>query len=319
MQEITFLTFNFGNAGRYSNGPGICLYNFIKIIRKELPGVRINVFTHLNSNFKVDEVNVKRIGNSTAVMKAVDNSDIVHHWSGLWHDNFERFLRYAHTKGKKVIIGPNVLDCVEFKKEKEYLKKIDFDKILVVNLRLKFLISKMHKISLDRVDEFMIGPDPDLWYPRGVNNKKILWKGNGKQYVKDIKFALEVSKKLPQYQFEFIGYPNPYNYFNHIEQASQAKLYFSTSLSETMGLALAEQWAAGVPSVTHPKIHLHGINYQTGIITNRDVKSYCEAIIEIMENKHLHSKLSQGASEFIKTKFGSDKIINNYLDIVNSL
>ena len=94
------------------------------------------------------------------------------------------------------------------------------------------------------------------------------------------------------------------------------KVYFSTSLSETMGMGLAEQWAAGIPSVTHPKIYLHGTNYQTGIITNRDIDSYCDAIVEIMENEYLYDSLSSGSRLFAESLFNPSKICNEYFDII---
>ena len=70
-----------------------------------------------------------------------------------------------------------------------------------------------------------------------------------------------------------------------------------------MGLALAEQWTAGIPSVTHPKIYLHGENYKTGIITNRTVDDYCSTIREIMEDDTLYKSLSEGAEHYARYGF----------------
>jgi glycosyltransferase involved in cell wall biosynthesis len=167
-----------------------------------------------------------------------------------------------------------------------------------------------------RMKILMIGPDFELWEPSDVKTDEILWKGNGGQYVKGVNFGLEISRNLPQYKFNFIGHPKPYHYDGHIKRAKQAKLYICTSLSETMGLALAEQWAAGIPSVTHPQIYLHGENYKTGIITNRTVADYCEAIEEIMESPKLYQRLSKGAYEYARKNFSDDVIIANYEGII---
>lgn len=318
MKEITILAFNFGNAGRYANGPGICLFNFATFLNKLNEDIKVNIFTALPTRFSIPGVNIRSLYNHKDVCKAIDRSDIVHHWSGLIYE-FSKYIKYANSQNKFVVVGPNVLDCVEFDSEKKLLDNIQFNKVLTVNERLRFLISNRHKIKLSDIDIFMVGPDINLWKPSEVKSNKILWKGNSKQFVKDIGFALRVQKKLPQYEFEFIGHPKPYNYFDHIEQARQAKLYFTTSLSETMGLGLVEQWAAGIPSVTHPKIYLHGISYQTGIITNRSVDDYCEAIVEIMENDSLYNELSIGAQNYAYWNFADHIVITNYLNIVRDV
>ena len=137
--------------------------------------------------------------------------------------------------------------------------------------------------------------------------------------VKDIGFAKKIAKKLTQYKFLFIGEDKPYDYREHIECARRAYLYISTSLSETKGMALMEQWAAGVPSVTHPKIYQHGENYKTGIITNRDVNSYCEAICEIMNNNKLRNALSDGARGFVLSEFDPKLIVEQYFRIIKDV
>jgi len=84
-------------------------------------------------------------------------------------------------------------------------------------------------------------------------------------------------------------------------------------------MALMEQWAAGVPSVTHPKIYQHGENYKTGIITNKDIDSYCEAITEIMENSRLRADLSKGARDYMLNKFDPKLIADQYFRILNNV
>ena len=69
-----------------------------------------------------------------------------------------------------------------------------------------------------------------------------------------------------------------------------------------MGLAMTEQWAAGIPSVSHPKIYFHGENYKTGIITSKNVDDYSKAIIEIMENDTLYKSMSYECRNFCKLK-----------------
>lgn len=84
------------------------------------------------------------------------------------------------------------------------------------------------------------------------------------------------------------------------------------SLSETIGLSMVEQWAAGIPSVTHPKIYLHRVNYFTGIITSRTVDDYVEAIEEIMEDDLLYQQLSIGARKFVEGRFLPEAVLQNF-------
>ena len=305
MNQITIITFNYGKAGRYVNGPGMCLVNFVKKL-KQL-GVKVNVFSALTSDDCYD------LQNKSLLEKSIRSSDLIHHWSGL-NVLFIDALKFAERLKIPILIGPNVLDTVDMKSETQYLKQISYDKILTVNLRLKFRLAKQHKISLDKIDLLLIGPDEEIWKPIPKDNGKILWKGNSKQFVKDVNFGLQIKNNLPEYDFEFIGYPEPYNYNTHIESAKSCHLYISTSLSETMGLALLESYCAGIPSITHPKIYLNVDNYKTGIITNRDVESYCDSIREIMEDDTLYRFLSQGARDYITDNFSgvAKQYLKNY-------
>lgn len=311
---ITFLTFNYGTAGRYANGPGMCLFNFVKMLSK-LKNVKINIFSVLKSPYK----EAKTLNSINEIRKVIEKSDVVHHWSGL-NDEFGSLCAYAKKIKKHVVVGPNLIDCVEFEKEKKYLSRTRFDSFLVVNDRLKYIVSKKHNIPINSINTFMVGPDLNLWKPVKEKEDFILWKGNSKQFVKDVKFGVEVAKKLKnKYRFEFIGYPKPYDYLEHIGKAKKAKLYICTSLSETMGLSLLEQWAAGIPSVTHPKIYMHGENYKTGIITNRTVNDYIEAIEEIMENDDLYNRLSIGSRNFTSNSFSDGRIMKKYFQIIRKL
>ena len=80
-----------------------------------------------------------------------------------------------------------------------------------------------------------------------------------------------------------------------------------------------EQWSAGVPSVTHPQVYLHGENYSTGIFISRDVDSYCEAISEIMENSELRKDLSLGARQYMLESFNPRLIVEQYLRILKDV
>lgn len=303
---ITIIAFNYGKAGRYVNGPGMCLVNFVKKLRQL--NVKVNVFSLMTSDEKCFSMN-----NKIQLEQSIKNSDWVHHWSGL-NVLFVDAIKLANKYKIPVLIGPNVLDTVDMKSEQHYLRQIMFDKLLTVNLRLKFRLAKQHQLPINKIDLLLVGPDEEIWKPSNKDNGKILWKGNSKQFVKDVNFGLQIKSSLPEYDFEFLGYPEPYSYDTHIESAKSCHLYISTSLSETMGLALLESYCSGIPSITHPKIYLNVENYKTGIITNRDVESYCDSIREIMEDDTLYRLLSQGARDYVKDNFSgvAQQYLKNY-------
>jgi len=309
--KITILAFNYGNAGRPANGPGMCLKNFVGILKRKK--CKVSIFSTLSSDYP-DAEKIKRI---SRIKEEIDASDVVHHWSGL-DKTFAALASYAYRQKKKVMVGPNVIDRVDVKNEKLYLSRAQYHNLLTVNRRLMYRIAKTHNILTEKMSVFMIGPDLRLWSPTGKKENFILWKGNSKQKAKDIGFALKVAEALGrEYPFEFIGYPRPYQYEGHIEKAKKAKLYFTTSISETMGLTLLESWACGTPSISHPQVYMFGENYKTGIITNKSVKAYSKAIREIMENDLLYKELSNGCREYILENFNDDIIFDNYIRIVN--
>jgi len=316
--KVVILAFNIGISNGIVNGPGMDLLNFAKFVSKYLPKVQLSIYTHLESFSDIPNVQLKTTRHATDLLNDIRECKAFHCWSGLVN-TFLTIIQLANTYKKPVILGPNLLDTVEYKQEKAFLKKIEYQKILTVNDRLRYLISNKHALPIDKLESFMVGPDVDLWSPPDRYGKYILWKGNSRHMVKDIEFAKKIKNNLKQYEFLFLGDGRPYNYKTHIEEAKKAYLYICTSLSETKGTALMEQWSAGVPSVTHPQVYLHGENYRTGIIISRDVDSYCEAISEIMENSELRKDLSLGARQYMLESFNPRLIVEQYLRILKDV
>lgn len=314
--KITILAFNYGYAGKVVNGPGMCLANFVSFVNRT-PDIEVDVFTVLPTDRRWPRV--KSIKDTKAVSKSVLSSDVVQVWSGMTPD-IVKIVNFANNLHKKVIIGPNVIDTVKFPSEQKFLDRVKFDVLLTINQHLKYRINQHHNIPLNKIDIFLVGPDPDMWKPTDERDGTILWKGNGKQFVKDVGFARELEKKLgDKYAFKFMGADHPYGYYNHIDEARSSSLTIITSLSETMGLAMMESWSAGIPSISHPKIHMHGINYQTGIITSKTIDDYVQAIEEVMGNKALLQAMSEGARKYILDEFSSDVVVQKYINIIDKV
>jgi glycosyltransferase involved in cell wall biosynthesis len=305
--KIIIIAFNFEFIKGIANGPGESLKNFYNIIKDTF---EVHIFTEVNSK----ETFVKSINDLN--VKMINQNDIIIFWSGLT-DRLFNVVKKINIINNNIILGPNLIDTVNYDKEKYFLSNINYMKILTVNNRLKYLISKKHSIDINKINIFCVGPNIDLWKPIKEKDNTILWKGNSRHFVKDVDFALQLKNKLTEFNFKFIGYPNTYDYINHIYDAKKSKIYISTSLSETMGLTLIESWASGIPSITHPLIYLHGENYKTGIITNKTIDAYSDAIKEIMYNDILYKDMSSYCEQYAIENFSNNVILENFMEIIN--
>ena len=313
--RLTIIAFNIGSTKLFTNGPGISLLNFINSIKDNFD---ITIFVQMRPEVVIDGVNILKISNKSALNRAISDSKCLHHWSGISRA-FVDADSYANKIGVPVIIGPNVLDTFEIEKERILLKNVTPQRILVVNDRLKYKISKEHNLTPDIISTLIIGPDIELWTPSVDCENFIMWKGNSLQYAKDVEFGLRLAERLTQYEFRFLGYPRPYSYLNHISEAKKACLYIGTSISETKSHALMESWASGVCSVTHPKIYLHGENYKTGIIASKNLEDYSEAIIEIMENPRLRRDMGDRARQYAVDNFSRWAALTEYRIILGKI
>jgi glycosyltransferase involved in cell wall biosynthesis len=313
--KITIIAFNFGNSSKFTNGPGMSLYSFVNSIRSEYS---IDLFLSMPTDISIRGVNIRSMDDSIAFRTSLASSVALHHWSGI-DNRFVRACKVANNADLPVIIGPNVLDLVKREQEENLLKVVEPSAVLTTNERLKYKLAKEHQLDIDLFRTLIVGPDLKKWKPLNRVSDKVLWKGNSKHKVKDIDFALELKESLPQYNFKILGHPNPYDYEGHIKEAKDARVYVNTSLSETKSMTTIESWAAGIPSVTHPRVYLHGQNYKTGIIASRNIDDYREAIIEIMEDDALHGELRRGARQYCVDHFSSEVTLKEYDEIVANI
>ncbi len=316
--NLCILAFNIGSSRVITNGPGMSLLNFVKGCKNNFKNLNITVYTDITTDSFVPGVNFRQIRSQSSLKNDISKADLVHYWSGST-DRLLRACLIASDLKKPIVLGPNLLDGVNAVFEERLLNKINYHKIFVVNRRLKFMLSKMHAVDISMFEQLIVGPDLDLWSPPESYDEYILWKGNSLHKVKDIEFARRVREALPQYEFLFMGEFEPYNYERHVERAKRAALYFTTSISETKGMALLEQLAAGVPSVSNPRVMQHGINYETGIIGNKTVEDYSKAIVEIMEDKQLRSALSFGARSYMVKEFSDEVVSKKYMSTISNI
>ena len=116
--RLTILAFNFGPTKNFTNGPGMSLYNFCKALA---PHFKIDLFLDIKNEVNIPGISFYSSKDHAAFFNSIQKTDAVHHWSGLTSELKKR-VRKASDLGKKIILGQNLLDCVELKKEKELLQ-----------------------------------------------------------------------------------------------------------------------------------------------------------------------------------------------------
>ena len=307
-KRILIVGFNIGYAGRFVNGPGISLYNFCKILSKS--NVSYVCSSCLDPRYFRNDIVYVDFTNLGFIK---DKSfDAIHIWSEISDYNLSILKKF---KAKTLILGPNLIDCVNIEQEKKFLSKIkslNYEKLTFysINKDISEEIQKIHEVKSNILS---IGPNFDVWKDDSEKKNFILWKGNSNQYVKNVKQAFEIKFKLKKYKFIIMGHPNPYSYKNHIEIAKKAKIYFSTSLSETKSNTVAEQMACGTPCITNQNIFFKGLDGKTGIITDGTTESYCNAIDKIMSDNSLYLSMRKQSSLYCREYFDHRKIIEDYL------
>jgi glycosyltransferase involved in cell wall biosynthesis len=294
--DVNILAFNYGH-GKFTNGPGISCWNFSKFCNKNF-----NIFTKLHGDIKTFDIKNYQ----------TNNYGVVHWWSGLT-DEFLKIAKKERRNGKKIILGPNLLDGTNPEIEIKICREIHPDLILVVNKEIKYNLKKYLNY---KIEVFMTGPDYDLWVPKKEYENKILWKGNSSHESKDIGMAIEVRKKIVD-KITLMGYDKVYRYMEHVEEASKYAGYLCTSLSETKSEATLEQMAAGVPVITHPKVFMMGIHYKTGIVVNKNVDEMVRAAEKLLGDKELRRDLSDGARSYILENFKKEDLSNYYSWLLN--
>ena len=305
--RVFILAFNVGRAGRVVNGPGQDLNNFIRVLKKN--NIKVSIASELS--FKKNILNIK---DESKCINQIKKSDIIHYWSGN-NVKYFNYLNIAKKMDKKIIIGPNVLDTTNIKMGINLSEK--FKNAIFISPS-EYLSRKLETLLNIDFKTIFIGPNFEDW-SKDKKDNFILWKGNCKHKVKDVEFGLAIKDRLPEYKFIFLGYPNPYNYNNHISLAKKAKVYIGTSISETKCNALLEQWACGTASITNPNMQEHGLHMKTGIVCNRDIDSYCEAIKFMMSNQEMTSKMGNCAYDFVRNKYSEYNTHHQYLKLLGDL
>ena len=152
--KICLLAFNVGEAGGYSNGPGNCIYNFIKIIKRYGSNINLDVFSEMQLGTLGSKSKASFAKNKIQLYESIKECNILHIWSGIGRVQLEAAI-FAKAMGKKVIVGPNCLDTVFKQKEQAFMSGFEPDLVLTVNDSLKYKLSKEYNLSLDKITKLL--------------------------------------------------------------------------------------------------------------------------------------------------------------------
>jgi N-acetyl-alpha-D-glucosaminyl L-malate synthase BshA len=99
-------------------------------------------------------------------------------------------------------------------------------------------------------------------------------------------------------------------------------IFLMPSDSESFGLAALEAMSCGLPCVTSnagglPELNVHGVTGFTAPVG--DVKTMSEYVLELIRTPGLLEKFSKQAKEHAFSNFHSDKIINQYIELYQSV
>jgi glycosyltransferase involved in cell wall biosynthesis len=103
----------------------------------------------------------------------------------------------------------------------------------------------------------------------------------------------------------------------------ESDVFAAPSYSENFGMSVVEAMHCGLPVVVSDGL---GISWdiaenKAGIVAKKETKEFADAIITLLKDKRLSSKISENGRRFIKDKFSPDvlaeEFIRQYEKIIN--
>ena len=289
----------------------------IKYIKKEKPDIVIAVWTYCNFlwlvakkflNFKLLLTQHEHISSRKAKDFILSSYNLIFYMI-------------------KKLIWNNKIVCVSEEVKKDVIKKywikenqtitiynwLDFNKIQYlsnepITLKNKYIIN-IWSLDNNKNQEMLI---------KAYNKTKckneyklvLIWKWPRRQHLEELTKELNLEDKIIFLWFQ----ENPYNYL------SKASLFCFTSKSESFWLVLVESLILWVPVLTVPVSWCKEVlnNGECGyIVDNWDVDNYAKKIDEVISKDN--SYIIQKWISFSKNNFSIEKMMNGYLNVLNSL
>ena len=208
----------------------------------------------------------------------------------------------------KVIVGVSNYDYLNLKAEGIYKN-------------IATVYNGVHKICLDRSIKLPFH-----------NSKRNILSISRSEPPKDFTLFIDIAKKLPQYNFTWIGsqiptveYPDNMICMGEVFNASRyfalCDLCILTSMYEGLPMSIVEAMSVGKPVVASnvggiSEIVIDGV---TGFTVENCVDTFVEKIQLIMTDDELYAKMAVNSAKLVESKLTADIMINGYLNLYNRL
>lgn len=222
------------------------------------------------------------------------------------------YAGYAKKRGVKreVIVIPHGVDLADFNPDRysDEIRKsfgIYDDEIMVLSLQ------RLHKL---KGVEYLITAIPGVIEKTPNVKFIIVGKGPEKEKLEELVKKLDIGRNVI-----FTGFV-PHG--EKLSAAAACDIFAFHSNYESFGIVLVEAMASGKPVISTdvgaiPEIVDDG---KTGIIVPpRDSKAFADAILKLVEDKNLRTKMGIEGRKKAEREYGWDKIVERYEGIYESL
>jgi glycosyltransferase involved in cell wall biosynthesis len=95
----------------------------------------------------------------------------------------------------------------------------------------------------------------------------------------------------------------------------ESDVFAAPSYSENFGMSVIEAMHCGLPVIVSDGV---GISFDivendAGVVVKKDAKEFADAILELLKNKELSSKIGENGRKFVKNKYFPDALADDFL------
>ena len=258
----------------------------------------------------------------TTVMSYIANKFVKLNTKIIWHDRRTRF--YPLTARMMNLFAEFVITNSNFEKKRLIDNGLSYKKVKTIHNALNIPLPENELLKSKKNDKLVIGIVGRLvpvkghkYFIKAVtevkknNDGREFWIiGDGFLREKLQKFV--IAKKMEQ-DVKFTGFRR-----NLVELYSSIDILVNTSLYESFGNTCLEAMAFGKPVVASdaggiPEVVQDGV---TGIlVTPKDYKKIAEAIIYLLNNPYIATKMGEAGRKSVKEYFTMDRVGNELEEV----
>ncbi|WP_397362216.1 glycosyltransferase [Olleya sp. R77988] len=220
----------------------------------------------------------------------------------------KNILLQLKCNNDKIEVIPMGINTSLFKNN--VVRKIDKNNIINLLSIGRLIELKGHHYAIHAVKELI---------NNGFNiNYKIIGVGNQKNELLKLIKELNITKNVV-----LVGKKSQEEikeYFKKAHLFLMSSVKDSDNRCETQGIVTVEAQASGLPVVAFDSggVKYTFVNNETGLLVKeKDTNAYANAIVKLIEDDILYSKLSNAAPEFVNKNFNIDKTSEKFIALYN--